>query len=520
MEIIGYIIAAVVGGGTGFFLGRNLLLSMFKGEQIKAKAEAEAILKTADEKAKNIAKEKELEIREKFDQQRRDYNQDVERRNRELNEKEQKAKQRDQQMSQKMEQVARKEQELTQAQSQTEKLQEQLTTRKGELDKAHNEAVSRLEKIAGVSAEEAKNELISALKDEARAKALAQVKEVIDEAKSTAAKEAKKVVIETIQRTATEHAIENAISVFPIKSDEVKGQIIGREGRNIRALEAATGVEVIVDDTPDAVILSCFDPLRREIARLSLHRLVTDGRIHPARIEEVVAKVKKQIEDEIMEIGERTCIDLGITGLHKELVRLVGKMRYRSSYGQNLLQHSREVANLCAVMAAELGLNPKLAKRAGLLHDIGKVPDDNPELPHAILGMELAKKYNEHPVVCNAIGAHHDEIEMTDPISAIIQACDAVSGARPGARREVVESYLKRLKELESIANGFNGVQKSYAIQAGRELRVIVESEKVTDEQSDLLSVSISEKIQNEMQYPGQIKVTVIREKRAVSFAK
>jgi ribonuclease Y len=346
MEIIGYIIAAVVGGGTGFFLGRNLLLSMFKGEQIKAKAEAEAILKTADEKAKNIAKEKELEIREKFDQQRRDYNQDVERRNRELNEKEQKAKQRDQQMSQKMEQVARKEQELTQAQSQTEKLQEQLTTRKGELDKAHNEAVSRLEKIAGVSAEEAKNELIAALKDEARAKALAQVKEVIDEAKSTAAKEAKKVVIETIQRTATEHAIENAISVFPIKSDEVKGQIIGREGRNIRALEAATGVEVIVDDTPDAVILSCFDPLRREIARLSLHRLVTDGRIHPARIEEVVAKVKKQIEDEIMEIGERTCIDLGITGLHKELVRLVGKMRYRSSYGQNLLQHSREVANL------------------------------------------------------------------------------------------------------------------------------------------------------------------------------
>lgn len=520
MNIVYIAVAAVAAGGGGFLLGRNMLLQLFKGEQIKAKAEADAILKTAEEKAKTIVKEKELEIQERLIQQKREHNQEVERRNRELNDRENKFKQKEQSLNQLREQTQRKETELNQQKDALHRQEEILHGKLEGIEKAHKEAVAKLEKIAGVSAAEAKAQLVESLKEEARTKALAQIKEVIDEAQLTASKEAKKIVIQTIQRTATEHAIENAISVFPIKNDDVKGQIIGREGRNIRALEAATGVEVIVDDTPDAVILSCFDPLRREIARLALHRLVTDGRIHPARIEEVVAKTRKQIEEEIVEIGERTCIDLGINGLHPELVRLVGKMRYRSSYGQNLLQHSREVANLCAVMASELGLNPKLAKRAGLLHDIGKVPDDNPELPHAILGMELAKKYNEHPVVCNAIGAHHDEIEMTDPISALVQACDAVSGARPGARREVVENYLRRLKELEALANAFDGVQKAFAIQAGRELRVIVESEKVSDEQADLLSVSISEKIQTEMQYPGQIKVTVIREKRAISFAK
>jgi ribonuclease Y len=371
-----------------------------------------------------------------------------------------------------------------------------------------------------MSVEEAKNHIMEALKDEARTGAMIHIKEITEEAKLNANKEARKIVIQTIQRVATEQAVENAVSVFNIESDEVKGRIIGREGRNIRAIEAATGVEIIVDDTPEAIILSCFDPVRREIARLSLHQLVSDGRIHPARIEEVVAKTKKSLEEEIAETGRRTCIDLGIHGLHPELTRMVGRMKYRSSYGQNLLQHSREVANLCAVMATELGLNVKLAKRAGLLHDIGKVPDDEPELPHAILGMKLAEKYGEKPDVCNAIGAHHDEVEMTTLISPIVQVCDAISGARPGARREIVESYIKRIKELETLALSYDGVSSAYAIQAGRELRVLVESEKVTDLKADELSFAISQRIQTEMTYPGQVKVTVIREKRSVNYAK
>lgn len=401
---------------------------------------------------------------------------------------------------------------------------EDLLKRKHEdADRLRNKIVEDMEKIAGLTAEEAKNKMMEALTDEARTGASALIKDLVEEAKLTANKEAKKIVIQTIQRTAAEHAIENTVSVFPLENDDIKGRIIGREGRNIRALEAATGVEVIVDDTPETIILSGFDPIRREIARLALQKLVQDGRIHPARIEEVVGKMTKQINQEIIETGERTVIDLGIHGLPPDLVRLVGRMKYRSSYGQNLLHHSREVARLCATMAAELGLNPqqiKLAKRAGLLHDIGKVPEDQPELPHAILGMELAVKYKEHPEVCNAIGAHHDEIEMTSVISPIIQACDAISGSRPGARREVVEGYIKRLKDLEELAKSYHGVNNAFAIQAGRELRVIVESEKVTDEQSDLMAFQISEKIMNEMQYPGQIKVTVIREKRAIAFAK
>jgi ribonuclease Y len=389
-----------------------------------------------------------------------------------------------------------------------------------EIDKFHQKTVDELSKISGISADEAKTRLMEALKDEARTSAMASINEIMEEAKLNANREAKKVVIQTIQRVATEQAIENSVSVFNIESDEVKGRIIGREGRNIRALEAATGVEIIVDDTPEAIILSCFDPVRREIARLALHQLVSDGRIHPARIEEVCAKTRKQLDEEIAETGRRTCIDLGIHGLHPELMRMVGRMKYRSSYGQNLLQHSREVANLCAIMAAELGLNVKMAKRAGLLHDIGKVPDEEPELPHAILGMKLAEKYGEKPDVCNAIGAHHDEIEMNTLISPIIQVCDAVSGARPGARREIVESYIKRIKELEGLALTYDGVSNAYAIQAGRELRVLVESEKVTDAQADELSYTISQKIQTEMTYPGQVKVTVIREKRAVNYAK
>ena len=389
-----------------------------------------------------------------------------------------------------------------------------------EVDKGHKRQLEQLEAISGLKSEEAKAQLVEALKNEAKTAALSHIKDTMDEAKLTANKEAKKIVIQTIQRVATEHAVENSVSVFNIENDEIKGRIIGREGRNIRALEAATGIEIIVDDTPEAIILSGFDPVRREIARLALHQLVTDGRIHPARIEEVVEKVKKQIEDEIVETGKRTTIDLGIHGLHPELIRMVGRMKYRSSYGQNLLQHSREVANLCAIMATELGLNVKVAKRAGLLHDIGKVPDDEPELPHAILGMKLAEKYKENAEVCNAIGAHHDEIEMTSLISPIVQVCDAISGARPGARREIAESYIKRLKDLEALALSYPGVLKTYAIQAGRELRVLVESEKISDKDSEQLSFDISQKIQTEMTYPGQIKITVIRETRAVNYAK
>ena len=433
---------------------------------------------------------------------------------------ENKIKQKETAIAQKQEELKRKENEVITVKETLNAQLEVLNKKKEDIEKSHRKQVQQLEVISGLSSEEAKSQLVEALKSEAKTEAMSYVRDIVEEAKLTANKEAKKIVLQTIQRVATEQAIENSVSVFNIESDEIKGRIIGREGRNIRALEAATGVEIIVDDTPEAIILSCFDPVRREITRLALHQLVTDGRIHPARIEEVVAKVQKQVEDEIIETGKRTTIDLGIHGLHPELIRMVGRMKYRSSYGQNLLQHSREVANLCAIMAAELGLNVKLAKRAGLLHDIGKVPDDEPELPHAILGMKLAEKFKEKPEVCNAIGAHHDEVEMTSLISPIIQVCDAISGARPGARREIVESYIKRLKDLESLALSYPGVLKTYAIQAGRELRVIVESEKVNDEESGKLAFDISQKIQTEMTYPGQVKVTVIRETRAVSFAK
>ncbi|MFN5844608.1 MAG: ribonuclease Y, partial [Flavobacteriia bacterium] len=423
-------------------------------------------------------------------------------------------------LSQKIEEVSRKENDLQKNQADLETRVQAFELKHQELDKIQEKRVAELSKISGMSVDDAKNHLMDALKDEARTGAMTYIKDITEEAKLNANREAKKIVIQTIQRVATEQAVENAVSVFNIDSDEVKGRIIGREGRNIRALEAATGVEIIVDDTPEAIILSCFDPVRREIARLSLHQLVSDGRIHPARIEEVVAKTRKQLEEEIAETGRRTCMDLGIHGLHPELTRMVGRMKYRSSYGQNLLQHSREVANMCAIMAAELGLNVKLAKRAGLLHDIGKVPDEEPELPHAILGMKLAEKYGEKPDVCNAIGAHHDEIEMTTLISPIVQVCDAVSGARPGARREIVEAYIKRIKELEGLALSYDGVSSAYAIQAGRELRVLVEADKVTDLKADELSFTISQRIQTEMTYPGKVKVTVIREKRSVNYAK
>jgi ribonuclease Y len=437
-----------------------------------------------------------------------------------LDQAETRIKQKETSLNQKQEQVKKEQTQLENIKNNLTGQLDLLNRKQDEVERIRQQELQQLEKISSLTIDEAKEKMMELIRDEARSQASTQVKEILEQTKVTANKEAKRIVLQTIQRTATEHAIENSVSVFHLENDEIKGRIIGREGRNIRALEAATGIEIIVDDTPEAIILSGFDPIRREIARLSLHRLVADGRIHPARIEEVVAKTTKQMQDEIIETGERTAIELGIHGLHPELIRMVGRMKYRSSYGQNLLQHSREVANLCATMAAELGLNAKLAKRAGLLHDIGKVPDDSPETPHAILGMELAQKYKENPEVCNAIGAHHDEIEMTYLISPIVQACDAISGARPGARREVAESYIQRLKELEALALAYPGVSKTFAIQAGRELRVIVESEKVTDEQSDILAFDISSKIQNEMQYPGQIKVTVIREKRSVAFAK
>ncbi|HAK30483.1 MAG TPA: ribonuclease Y, partial [Sphingobacterium sp.] len=468
----------------------------------------------------HIKKKRLLEAKEKFLQLKSEHEKEVNQRNNAINQKENTLRQKEQSINQKLENINRDKQEVDTKKKQLDKLVELNEKKSEEVEALKLQQIKQLESIAGVTADEAKNQLVDSLREEARSQAMIQIKDIVDEAKLTATKEAKKVVIQTIQRTATESAIENTVSIFNIENDEIKGRIIGREGRNIRALEAATGVEIIVDDTPEAIILSGFDPVRREIARLALHRLVTDGRIHPARIEEVVAKTRTQIEDEIVEIGERTAIDLGIHGLHPELIRMVGRMRYRSSYGQNLLQHSREVANFAATMAAELGLNVKHAKRAGLLHDIGKVPDDNPELPHAILGMQLAEKYKEHPDVCNAIGAHHDEIEMTALISPVVQACDAISGARPGARREVVESYIKRLKELEDLALSYPGVEKTFAIQAGRELRVIVESEKVSDAQSEILAADISNRIQTEMTYPGQIKVTVIRETRSVSYAK
>ncbi len=537
MEIIIPLITLAAGIGIGRYVLQLVLKGQEKDFERKkelAEAEARRILNEAEIKAESFRKEKELAAQEKFLSLKARQDDEHNKRTQVLIQKENTLKQKEQSLVDKHTQTQKREGEITKITDDLNKRQEEVNKKADDLDrqkdglnqkteeveKAHQSILSRLEKIAGMTVEEAKTQLMDSMKVQARTQAMSYIKDVVEQAKLTANKDARKIVVETIQRTATEHAIENAISVFNIKNDDVKGQIIGREGRNIRALEAATGVEVIVDDTPEAIVLSCFDPLRREIARLALHRLVTDGRIHPARIEEVVLKVRKQLEEEVMEIGERTCIDLGIHGLHPELIRMVGRMRYRSSYGQNLLQHSREVANLCATMASELGLNPKLAKRAGLLHDIGKVPDDNPELPHAILGMQLAEKYKENPIICNAIGAHHDEIEMTDPISAIVQACDAISGARPGARREMAESYMKRLKELETLAQTYKGVEKAFAIQAGRELRVIVESEKVTDDQADTLAVDIATKIQTEMQYPGQIKVTVIREKRAVSYAK
>ncbi len=509
LVIIVAMIALAVGAVIMYVVNQNML-----------KKKSADMLKDAEAKGELLLKNRQLEAKEKFLQLKTEHEKEVSQRNQQIAQQENKLKQKEQTLNQKIEQTQRKDAELDQVKQTMQRQQEVLNQKKEDLEKQIGGQVKQLEKIAGLTAEEAKKQLVETLTNEARTDAMTYIKDIVDEAKLTAGKEAKKVILNSIQRTAAEHAIENSVSVFNIDSDEMKGRIIGREGRNIRALESATGVEIIVDDTPEAIILSCFDPIRREIARLSLHRLVQDGRIHPARIEEVVAKTRKQLEEEIVEIGERTCIDLGIHGLHPELIRMVGRMRYRSSYGQNLLQHSREVAHLCATMAAELGLNVKLAKRAGLLHDIGKVPDDDAETPHALLGMKLAEKYKEHPEVVNAIGAHHDEIEMTSILAPIIQACDAISGSRPGARREDSENYMKRLRDLENIALSYNGVEKAYAIQAGRELRVMVESEKVSDQQADIISIEMSQRIQKEMTYPGQIKITVIREKRSVNFAK
>ena len=486
----------------------------------KAMARKSAILKEAEAEGEMIKKERILQAKEKFIQLKSEHDRVVNERNQKIAQSEQRAKQLESTLHQQQEELNKKIKEQETLRGQLETQLQGIDRKKEEIDRKIKEQNVRLEQISGLSSEDAKNILIENMKAEAKTEALAYVNEVMEEAKMTAGKEAKKIVVQTIQRVATEAAIENSVTVFNIDSDEVKGRIIGREGRNIRALEAATGVEIIVDDTPEAIILSGFDPVRREIARLALHQLVTDGRIHPARIEEVVTKVEKQIEEEIIEVGKRTTIDLGIHGLHPDLISLIGKMKYRSSYGQNLLQHSRETANLCGIMAAELGLNVKLARRAGLLHDIGKVPDDEPELPHAIIGMRLAEKYKEKPEVVNAIGAHHDEVEMNNLIAPIVQVCDAISGARPGARREVVESYIKRLKEMEDMAMSYPGVMKTYAIQAGRELRVIVGSEKISDQDADLLSHDIAKKIQDEMTYPGQVKITVIRETRSISYAK
>lgn len=514
------LVGAVVGLLAGLAVGRYLLKKIFSSEQKKASEQADIILREAELKAESIKKDKIIEAKEQLLKLKSEFEEEANNKKSQIIANENKLRQKEQNLSKQFEQNKRKEAELDSMKENLTAQLEILAKRKTELEKIRLEQVTALEKIANLSADDARNQLVEALKDEAQTKASSFIKEIMEEAKMTATKQAKKVVIETIQRTATENAIENCVSVFNIESDDIKGKIIGREGRNIRALEAATGVEIIVDDTPEAIIISGFDPVRREIARLSLHRLVTDGRIHPARIEEVVSKTQKNIEEEIIEIGEKTIIDLGIHGLHPELIKLIGRMRFRSSYGQNLLQHSREVAKLCATMAAELGLNAKHAKRAGLLHDIGKVWPEEPDIPHALLGMELAKKYNENKEVCNAIGAHHDEIEMTSMISPIVQACDAISGSRPGARREIMESYMKRLKELEEVALSFDGVNKCFAIQAGRELRVMVDSDAVTDTDASKLSFEISQKIEKDMQYPGQIKITVIREMRSVAYAK
>lgn len=505
---------------AGIVAGKFIFAKNTKQKIDEAESQARKIVADAQTNAETIKQQKQLEAKEKFLALRSEHDREVLDRNRKLSETENRTRQKEQSINQKIDQLEKQIKENEAIKDNLNRQIEVVNLKRNELEKHQEEHIRRLEKIAGLTAEEAKKQLVESLKQEAHTQALALQQEIIDDARQKANKEARKIIIQTIQRTAAEQAIENSITVFNLESDEIKGQIIGREGRNIRAIEAATGVDLIVDDTPEAIILSSFDPLRREIARLSLQRLVADGRIHPARIEEVVEKTRRQIEEQVIEIGERTVIELGIHGLHKELVRIIGKMRFRSSYGQNLLMHSREVANLCGIMAAELGMNPKLAKRAGLLHDIGKVPDEESELSHALLGAKLAEKYGENPAVVNAIGAHHDEMEMQYVISPIVQACDAISGARPGARREIMQQYLQRIKELENLALQYQGVEKAYAIQAGRELRVIVEADKVTDNDSDKLSFDIAQKIQTEMTYPGQIKVTVIREKRAVNVAK
>jgi len=510
MSLIIYItIAFIAGAGLAYLLYGYVLTSRKEQMLREAQAEAEALKKS-----------RMLEAKEHFLQLKAEHENVSNERNARISQSENRIKQKEVAIAQRIEDLQRQKRDLEVARENLANQVKLVEKKQEETEALHRQQIEHLERISGLSAAEARAQMADSLKAEAKSEAMSYINEVMDEAKMTASKEAKSIVIKTIQRVATETAVENSVTVFPIESDEIKGRIIGREGRNIRALEAATGVELIVDDTPEAIILSGFDPVRREVARLSLHQLVTDGRIHPARIEEVVARIQKQVEEEVVEVGKRTTIDLGIHGLHPELVRLIGKMKYRSSYGQNLLQHSREVANLCAIMAAEVGLNAKIAKRAGLLHDIGKVPDDEPELPHAVLGMKLAERYKEKLEICNAIGSHHEETEMTSLYAPIVQVCDAISGARPGARREVVEAYIKRLKELESLALSYPGVTKTYAIQAGRELRVIVGSEKVTDRDAESLSYDIAKKIQDEMTYPGQVKITVIRETRAVSYAK
>ena len=509
VTIVVSIACFIVGGFASYMFFKHGLKSKY-----------DSILKEAETEAEVIKKNKLLEVKEKFLNKKADLEKEVSLRNQKIQQAENKLKQRELVLNQRQEEIQRKKLE---AEAVKENLEAQLAIvdkKKEELEHMQRQEIEKLEAISGLSAEEAKERMVESLKEEAKTQAQSYINDIIDDAKLTASKEAKRIVIQSIQRVATETAIENSVTVFHIESDEIKGRIIGREGRNIRALEAATGVEIVVDDTPEAIVLSAFDPVRREIARLALHQLVTDGRIHPARIEEVVAKVRKQVEEEIIETGKRTTIDLGIHGLHPELIRIIGKMKYRSSYGQNLLQHARETANLCAVMASELGLNPKKAKRAGLLHDIGKVPDEEPELPHALYGMKLAEKFKEKPDICNAIGAHHDEVEMTSLLAPIVQVCDAISGARPGARREIVEAYIKRLNDLEQLAMSYPGVTKTYAIQAGRELRVIVGADKIDDKATENLSGEIAKKIQDEMTYPGQVKITVIRETRAVSYAK
>lgn len=520
MEVVIWIILIAAGGAGGFIASKTIFKSSLSKFEDEARGKAHNIVKEAELIAEATKKDKMLEAKEFWLKQKAEFEEETNRKRNQFSQNENKLKQQQQQVSKQQEVVNRKEAELESSKQNVDAQLEILAKRKDEVEKSRQQQQQQLTRIANLSLEEAREQLIESLKNEASTKAAAHIKDMMEEAKLTATKEARKIILTTIQRTAHEQAIENCVSVFNLESDDIKGKIIGREGRNIRALEAATGVELIVDDTPEAIIISGFDPVRREVARLSLHRLVQDGRIHPARIEEIVNKTRKNIDDEIIETGERAAIDLGVHGLNPELIKMIGRMKYRSSYGQNLLQHSREVARLCATMAAELGLNAKLAKRAGLLHDIGKVWPEEAELPHALLGMELAKKYKEHPDVINAIGAHHDEIEMTAMISPIVQSCDAISGSRPGARREVMDSYIKRLKELENMALSFDGVNQCFAIQAGREIRVMVDADRVTDDRASSLSFDISTKIENEMQYPGQIKVTVIREKRAVSFAK